>query len=142
MTEKRYMSYYGEVLDSWFGYDGNNEPTEREIKEKDYLVIGECNTTDDADNVCKRLNELQKENEQLKQKNRELERVVDLLNENEQLKRKNKGLQSELHIFKEDVTHSNKIIDKLNDENRQLKEEIKDLNDVLARYEEKELEYD
>ena len=38
---------------------------------------------------------------------------------------------------------SQKVCDKLNnilDENEQLKEEIKDLNDVLARYEEKELQ--
>ena len=37
---------------------------------------------------------------------------------------------------------ANKLVDllnNLNDENEQLKEEIKDLNDVLARYEEKEL---
>ena len=32
------------------------------------------------------------------------------------------------------------VLNKLVDENEQLKEEIKDLNDVLARYEEKELE--
>ena len=31
-------------------------------------------------------------------------------------------------------------MNKLADENKQLKEEIKDLNDILARYEEKELE--
>ena len=31
------------------------------------------------------------------------------------------------------------LLNQLNDENEQLKEEIKDLNDVLARYEEKEL---
>ena len=32
-----------------------------------------------------------------------------------------------------------KLMNDLNEENMQLKEEIKDLNDVLARYEEKEL---
>ena len=32
------------------------------------------------------------------------------------------------------------LLNKLNDENKQLKEEIKDLNDILARYEEKELQ--
>ena len=31
------------------------------------------------------------------------------------------------------------LLNELNDENEQLKSEIKDLNDVLARYEEKEL---
>ena len=78
MTEKRYMPYYEEVLDTWFGYDGINEPTEWEIREKDYLVIGECKTTDDADNVCKRLNELQKEKEELKQFK---SKVLELLDE-------------------------------------------------------------
>ena len=47
-----------------------------------------------------------------------------LYNENEQLKSKNKGLKSELQIFKEDVTHSNQIINKLNDENKQLKKQM------------------
>jgi len=46
-----------------------------------------------------------------------------LNDENEQLKSKNRGLQSELQIFKEDVTHSNQIINKLNDENEQLKKD-------------------
>ena len=69
-------------------------------------------------------------------------RIWELEKENEQLKSKNRGLQSELQIFKEDVTHSNLQINKLADENRQLKHEIEDLNDILARYEEKELEND
>ena len=33
-----------------------------------------------------------------------------------------------------------RILNELSEENEQLKEEIKDLNDVLARYEEKELQ--
>ena len=56
-------------------------------------------------------------------------KVVELLNalheENEQLKSKNRGLQSELQIFKEDVTHSNLQINKLADENEQLKLDLK-----------------
>lgn len=48
----------------------------------------------------------------------------ELAKENEQLKQSNKGLQSELQIFRKDVTHSNKIIDKLNDENEQLKSDL------------------
>ena len=51
-----------------------------------------------------------------------IEEVVELLNENEQLKSKNRGLQSELQIFKEDATHSNLQINKLADENEQLKQ--------------------
>ena len=45
-----------------------------------------------------------------------------LLHENGQLKSKNRGLQSELQIFKEDATHSNLQINKLIDENEQLKQ--------------------
>ena len=33
-----------------------------------------------------------------------------------------------------------KLLNELHEENEQLKEEIKDLNDILARYEEKELQ--
>ena len=51
--------------------------------------------------------------------------VVDLLNkqheENQKLKQSNCGLKSELQIFKGDVIYSNKIINKLNDENEELK---------------------
>ena len=45
-----------------------------------------------------------------------------LIDENEKLKSKNRGLQSELQIFKEDVTRSNLQINKLVDENEQLKQ--------------------
>ena len=45
-----------------------------------------------------------------------------LIDENEKLKSKNRGLQSELQIFKEDATHSNLQINKLADENEQLKQ--------------------
>ena len=56
----------------------------------------------------------------------------DLLNENEQLKSKNRGLQSELQIFKEDATHSNLQINKLADENEQLKSTIKEVLELLS----------
>lgn len=51
----------------------------------------------------------------------------ELIKENEKLKSKNRGLQSELQIFKEDVTHSNFMINKFRDENRQLKQFKEDL---------------
>lgn len=51
----------------------------------------------------------------------EFEKGIELKKENEQLKSKNRGLQSELQIFKEDATHSNLLINKLADENDQLK---------------------
>ena len=56
-----------------------------------------------------------------------VELLNDFYNENEQLKRRNKGLQSELQIFKEDVSHSNLQINKLTDENEQLKQQLKHL---------------
>ena len=55
----------------------------------------------------------------------------ELHNENEQLKHECNYLQNRLDDF---INVQN--------ENEQLKSEIKDLNDVLARYEEKELEND
>ena len=79
------------------------------------------------------------------------ELIVELLNdlsaENEQLKSKNRGLQSELGIFKEDVTHSNQIINKLNDENEQLKQFPVKLDNRISKLEEslkalKEMETD
>ena len=65
MTEKRYI--YGsvgrefEILDSWFGYTGDGEPTEREIEEYDYLVIGLASDQDAAEGICRRLNDQQDE---------------------------------------------------------------------------------
>lgn len=59
--------------------------------------------------------------------------TIDCLNtfyeENEQLKSKNRGLQSELQIFKEDATHSNLQINKLADENKHIKQTIKEAYD-------------
>ena len=140
MTEKRYMSYYGEVLDTWFGYDGNNEPTEWEIREKDYLVIGECKTTDDADNVCKRLNELQNEVDILKASNVEMEDYLARLEEkNEQLKSEYKLLHIQYRDLQKFVENNfdeyltqeklNRQIIKLSDENEQLKQSYKEFED-------------
>ena len=62
---------------------------------------------------------------------------LELLNlldcENEVLKSKNRGLQSELQIFKEDVTHSNLQINKLADENEELKHHNELLSDELEQ---------
>ena len=44
-----------------------------------------------------------------------------------------------LNNLNEKARERNKALSKLQKENEQLKSEIKDLNDVLARYEEKEL---
>ncbi|WP_296849086.1 hypothetical protein [uncultured Methanobrevibacter sp.] len=69
MTEKRYiyasvgLGY--EILDSWFGYIGDEAPTEREIEEYDYLVIGIAPDQDSAEGICRRLNDQQDKIERL-----------------------------------------------------------------------------
>ena len=108
-----------------------------------------------AELIVELLNSLNDENVKLRARNKYLatkiqrERNIhvtehekweeEIQKENEQLKSKNRGLQSELQIFKEDVTHSNQIINKLNDENEQLKTTISRLieqnrknNDLLV----------
>ena len=96
MTENRYI-YAGigigfEILDSWFGYTGDGEPTEREIEEYDYLVIGLASNQDAAEGICRRLNDQQDEINHLSnfglhvildKKNKEIE---ELKSENENLK--------------------------------------------------------
>lgn len=75
---------------------------------------------DDTDEYLKKINEMSDENEQLKQ-------TIETQNFNYD------NAKSIIH-------DSENQIRKLKKENEQLKEEIKDLNDVLARYEEKELQ--
>lgn len=65
-----------------------------------------------ARHCCTRLNRLTEENEQLKQQLSEQGTQIDFL--------------------KDENTHMRNVLN----ENKQLKEEIKNLNDVLARYEE------
>ena len=129
MTEKRFTYMIDRVFDLWEVYDN---------KEKVICLVR--NT--DAKDLCDLLNELQEENEQLKSRVEYLERKIDrertsyqkqhekweeeIQKENEQLKSKNRGLQSELQIFKEDATHSNLQINKLADENEQLKKQLSD----------------
>lgn len=82
------------------------------------------------------LHRLAEENEELKQKvdfykyfqkdARELEK------ENEKLRTKNNAYLQDIEVYREENTH-------LKIENEQLKEEVRGLNDILARYEEKEL---
>ena len=68
--------------------------------------------------------------------------VVGLLNEQRETII---SLQVELDTHKHPLwstREAERIVNELKEENKQLKSEIKDLNDVLARYEEKELEND
>jgi len=92
MTEKRYI-YVSigigfEILDSWFGYTGDGEPTEREIEEYDYLVIGLASNQDVAEGICRRLNDQQDEINHLSnfglhvildKKNKEIEQLKQVL---------------------------------------------------------------
>ena len=63
--------------------------------------------------------------------------IVDLLNqlskENEELQTKNNAYIQDVEAYREENTH-------LKLDNEKLKHEIEDLNDILARYEEKELQ--
>lgn len=58
--------------------------------------------------------------------------VLSLEKENEKLRTKNNAYLQDIEVYREENTH-------LKLENEQLKEEVKGLNDILARYEEKEL---
>lgn len=78
--------------------------------------------------VTKLLNHFADENEQLK---------ADVKYFNETYSVQEYGLDIETHVQLSSPILSRKELLK---ENEQLKEEIKDLNDVLARYEEKELQ--
>jgi hypothetical protein len=96
MTEKRFINDVSEILDTWFGYMGEEEPSEREIKEKDYLVIGVARSQRDAESICEKLNEQNKElmyckfslHDLLDKKNKEIE----------QLKQR---IKSRLHYYRE-----------------------------------------
>lgn len=84
-----------EILDSWFGYTGDGEPTEREIEEYDYLVIGLASNQDAAEGICRRLNDqqdeinhlsnfglhviLDKKNKEIEELKRQLDNVDDCL---------------------------------------------------------------
>ena len=95
MTEKRFINDVSEILDTYFGYRGTKEPSEREIKEKDYLLIGVARSQRDAESICEKLNE---QNEELiGYCNFSLHDVLDKKNkENEQLKGLCKVLINEL----------------------------------------------
>jgi archaellum component FlaC len=69
MTAKRFIlsDFFWEVLDTKYDWLGNTEPfSEEVIEEGDYLLIGEAKTQEDGENICKLLNKVIEENEQLK----------------------------------------------------------------------------
>ena len=96
MTEKRFINDVSEILDTWFGYMGEDEPTEREIWEKDYLLVGVARSQKDAENICEKLNE---QNEELIEYcNFSLHDLLDKKNkEIEQLKKRISELEKEVN---------------------------------------------
>ena len=123
MTEKRYIyASIGvgyEILDSWFGYTGDDEPTEREIEEYDYLVIGLAPNQDAAEGICRRLNDQQDEINHLS--NFGLHVILDKKNkEIEQLKTQLSEQGTQIDFLKDENKHMRKLVN----ENEQLKQRI------------------
>ena len=123
MTENRYIyesiGIGFEILDSWFGYTGDGEPTEREIEEYDYLVIGLASNQDAAEGICRRLNDQQDEINHLS--NFGLHVILD---------KKNKEIEELKQQLSDDFNQSNcitvqkSIISDLKKENLDLSEEL------------------
>lgn len=121
MTEKRFINDVSEILDTWFGYMGEDEPTEREIKEKDYLLIGVARSQRDAENICEKLNE---QNEELIEYcNFSLHDLLDKKNkEIEQLKQK-------LQIYKSDGMETLNDLQKARDNNKKALKSIEKITE-------------
>lgn len=86
---KRFINDVSEILDTYFGYMGTDEPTEREIREKDYLLIGVARSQRDAESICEKLNEQNEElisycnfslHDLLDKKNKEIEQLKQSVN--------------------------------------------------------------
>lgn len=133
MTEKRYIytnigiGYGYEILDSWFGYTGDDEPIEQEIETYDYLVIGLASNQDAAEGICRRLNDQQDEINHLS--NFGLHVILDKKNkENEELKQRNDRQAKQLDrlyslVAEKDWTALSDIIDEFKRCEEQLQKE-------------------
>ena len=140
MTEKRYIytdigvgrGY--EILDSWFGYTGDDEPTEDEIDTYDYFVIGIASNKDAAEGICRRLNDQQDEINHLS--NFGLHVILDKKNkENKQLKQRNNRQYEQLSrlynlIEQKEWRVLTDIIDNLKKSDEQLQKEWRTYGDV------------
>ncbi len=124
MNEKRFINDVSEILDTYFGYMGEDEPTEREIKEKDYLVIGVARSQKDAESICEKLNEQNEElieysnfslHDLLDKKNKEIEQLKQDIEYWKQVASHN---SNELNVFQHQLIE-------LDDENKQLKQQNK-----------------
>ena len=139
MTEKRYIytnigiGYGYEILDSWFGYTGDDEPTEQEIETYDYLVIGLASNQDAAEGICRRLNDQQDEINHLS--NFGLHVILDKKNkENEELKQRNDRQAKQLDrlyslVEEKDWTALSDIIDDFKRCEEQLQKEWRTYDD-------------
>ena len=135
MTEKRFTKY---VPDS-YGYTYITTIIDNEKNKQ----------TGNTDEIVDMLNELAEENEQLK---KDCSNLIDdnteYVAEINQMHKENGELKKILGFLRNDnatdilnvLNSQENQIWKLKKENEKLKSEIKDLNDVLARYEEKELQ--
>lgn len=133
MTEKRYIytnigiGYGYEILDSWLGYTGDDEPTEQEIETYDYLVIGLASNQDAAEGICRRLNDQQDEINHLS--NFGLHVILDKKNkEIEELKQRNDRQAKQLDrlyslVAEKDWTALSDIIDEFKRCEEQLQKE-------------------
>lgn len=129
MTEnKRFINDVSEILDTYFGYMGTEEPSEREIKEKDYLLIGVARSQRDAESICEKLNE---QNEELIEYcNFSLHDVLDKKNkENEQLKKQKARYKRLSEIRNEEINNRILTIKEFIDNcsNEEVKKALKDL---------------
>ena len=137
MTEERYIyASVGigyEILDSWLGYIGDEAPTEREIEEYDYLVIGLAPDQDSADGICRRLNDQQDEIDRLF--NFSIRVIVD------EMSKKNEHLKKSVKRQQDSNNECAKLIKEQQKENEQLKKENKKLICIIkqleAKYEDK-----
>ena len=130
MTEERYIyASVGigyEILDSWLGYIGDEAPTEREIEEYDYLVIGLAPDQDSADGICRRLNDQQDEIDRLF--NFSIRVIVD------EMSKKNEHLKKSVKRQQDSNNECAKLIKEQQKENKKLICIIKQLE---AKYEDK-----
>lgn len=92
---------------------------------------------------CNAIIEANNEIDKLKRENKILNALcVEYGFEMGRLEEENEQLKKQLESKEKAHTRCDELYWKLYDENEQLKEEINDLNEVLVRYEEKELEND
>lgn len=132
MTNKRYIVDCCEVMDTWKGEFG--KPSEQEIRENDYFIVGIAHEQREAEDFCDLLNEQHETIHRLKENIDELLSVnfeEELLEENRQLKERNKkrlqrlkNQRKELEKQQEAIWGYKGDIKQLKQENEQLKAQL------------------